>query len=103
LRARHGRVGAFTRRRFGLGSRRRNGDNLRAILHAILMRVVLMRTVRFRDDRRRPLRRSARNMLFDQLPHAGIARAIRSSAQHDRDDVLFVAAHSVMIFVSDAG
>ena len=33
-------------------------------------------TVRFCDDWQRPLYRSLRNMVFDQLTHASIARSI---------------------------
>jgi hypothetical protein len=35
----------------------------------------------------------ARNIVFDQLAHASIARAIRGPAEHHRDDVFLVTAH----------
>src|SRR6516164_1239735 len=80
-----------------IGGCRSNGDDIRAILkRGAPISVILIRgllAVRLNDDRRRALRRSLQNMRFDQLPHASIARAIRGPAQHDRDDVLLVAAH----------
>src|SRR5262249_5568084 len=44
------------------------------------------------DDRHRPLYRSQRNILFDQLAHARVACGIRGPAEDHGDDVLFIPA-----------
>src|SRR5262249_600418 len=48
--------------------------------------------VRIHDDRDRPLRRSLRNIVLDQLAHASIARGIRGPTEDHRDDVFLIAA-----------
>src|SRR5215472_3220438 len=48
--------------------------------------------VRFYNDRHRPLCRSERDIFFDQLAHAGVARGIRGTAEDHPDDVLPVTA-----------
>src|SRR5262245_34760729 len=48
--------------------------------------------VRIHDDRHRPLRRSLRNIVLDQLAHASVARGIRGPTEDHRDDVFLIAA-----------
>src|SRR5215813_9502776 len=50
------------------------------------------RPSRIHDDRHRPLRRSLRNIVLDQLAHASIARGIRGPTEDHRDDVFLIAA-----------
>src|SRR5262249_33778935 len=48
--------------------------------------------VRIHDDRHRPPCRSLRNIVFDQLAHASVARSIRGPTEDHGDDVFLVTA-----------